>query len=130
MTAGAANKAAGGSIVLTTSGSSQSTLDGGNGGSVQGKARRLAFDLGGPVLVQGGWARAGTGGRVDLMTGVGAATSSGHMSLRTADAGIAGTSGSIAVGTGAATADFYEEVRVMTGDARGGRAITLAVGLT
>jgi hypothetical protein len=39
------------------------------------------------------------------MTGAGAATSSGHMSLRTADAGIAGTSGSIAVGTGAATAD-------------------------
>jgi hypothetical protein len=80
------------------------------------RARRGAARLGAGQgeLVQGGWARAatlGTGGHVNLVTGVGAATSSGHVLKSRPDAGIAGTSGSIAVGTGAATCDLTFRAR-------------------
>jgi hypothetical protein len=91
VTAGAATAAqAGGSSIVHNAGKGfkQSTLDGGDVGSVLVFADsvqcKVRVGLGGPVIAQSGWASADRGSRVDFMTDAAAVASSGHMLLRTA----------------------------------------------
>ena len=58
---------------------------------------------GGRVVVSAGENTLDTGGAVSLISGYGSLTSSGAFSIRTANAGEAGTSGSISFSTGDAT---------------------------
>ena len=71
-----------------------------------------------------------TGGDVIVMSGVGSATSSGAVSISSADAGISGVSGDMTLYSGASTAGDSGAVQMSTGKAVGGSGgnIKLAVG--
>jgi hypothetical protein len=82
----------GGDVIVTAGAGTNVGLGGGKGGSVElfggGGMGGYAYDMGGPVELQGGCGRKATGGLILLTTGLGEATSSGHIMLRTQNAGL------------------------------------------
>ena len=91
---------------MITGGHGSSTRgEGGNGGTVyiyggEGSGASETLDLGGNIEMYGGVAAASTGGSFIFHSGLGAASSSGFVSLITMNAGTEGISGSITLSTG------------------------------
>ena len=86
-----------GRVLMITAGlgSNGDSVDGGNGGDVvvtagAGMGGNSATDSGGDVTVAAGEAEAGYGGSVNIHTGYSTATTSGDMTLGTADVGFYG----------------------------------------
>ena len=67
---------------------------------------------------------------ISLTSGYSSVTSSGNISLATANAGLAGVSGEVSIKTGDSTFGYSGALSMSTGGATGGRggSITIAVG--
>ena len=96
----------GGEIRLTGGpGTGTSNSDGGNGGSIILDAgiahgEKDTLDAGGNIEVQAGLSKHGNGGSLIFQSGYGERTSSGAVTISTANAGKNGVSGTISITTG------------------------------
>jgi hypothetical protein len=117
----------GGDVIITAGiGSDRLGQDGGNGGNVSitgGRAEgwNKLVDWGGNIELHGGRADASTGGSFLLHSGIGTATSSGLISIVTANAGVVGVSGSLAFSSGTTTKGNSGMIMIGTGIADGGK---------
>ena len=123
----------GGSIFVTGgSGLSTSSQNGGSIALTGGLAKggNTLIDVGGFINLLGGTSASSRGGSLILGSGVGRKTSSGDVTLYTADSGVAGASGSIDFFTGIATRGNSGYVAINTGSSKSGRggAIDVLVG--
>eukprot|EP00232_Nephroselmis_pyriformis_P028735 CAMPEP_0182854040 /NCGR_PEP_ID=MMETSP0034_2-20130328/1020_1 /TAXON_ID=156128 /ORGANISM="Nephroselmis pyriformis, Strain CCMP717" /LENGTH=3798 /DNA_ID=CAMNT_0024984833 /DNA_START=206 /DNA_END=11599 /DNA_ORIENTATION=+ len=126
----------GGDIVVTAGeGSNTDWDDGGDGGSVhitggEAKGQNKVLDTGGDVMITGGEAYASTGGNIAVKSGFSESTSSGWVSVVTANAGFYGVSGAIDLITGNTTDGEAGAITLQTGEGQGGSGgnINLFVG--
>ena len=88
------------------------------------------LDWGGNIEMAGGRSAKSTGGAFILHTGIGTATSSGLISIVTANAGVSGVSGSLAFSSGTTTKGNSGMIMIGTGKANLGKGgdINIEVG--
>jgi hypothetical protein len=130
----AAGQSGGAFVIAAGEGSSEDFVNGGSGGALQmfGGAAQGSnpYNNGGDIEVTGGYSRSGYGGDMIYHSGFGMSTSSGSFDLATANAGVAGVSGSYSIVTGTTSHGNTGSIVAQSGDSRSGHGghINIQVG--